>query len=336
MNDAQTLVGVIENIEIKDGKKQDGSAWRLHKFKIRSPSGTRSYTTFDKGWPTNLVGGETYRFTFTEKQDGEFTNYTLTGAILVDPSEFGAQPASNGRATEPYEPPTDDAKARVATNEPQPEFKSPSRSYDQNQDIQEENKHRRTAVMQAVELFKDTFAAATPQESTALVLQCADDLFAWLQDTSVEASESPAEPISDDGSVFSGLYPGEGEPEGAEGPAEEGGAPSYGTTKPDSSGGSFITPPRESDGGPPFFPPAQDALAKKLTEAQLWKALKEFGLNKKEHSAAIDALLERRGMKPLAQESLQAVYEAVAREHAERTEAAYRTEQADPIANTEA
>ena len=340
MNEAQTLVGVIENIELKDGKKQDGNAWRLHKFKIRSPAGTRSYATFDKGWPTNLIGGETYRFTFTEKQDGEFTNYTLTGAIQVDPSEFGAQPASNGTAREHYDPPTDEAKARVATSEPQPEFKSPSRSYDQNQDIQEENKHRRTAVMQAVELFKDTFAAATPQESTALVLQCADDLFAWLQDTSVEASDRSAEPVAEAGGTGQ-QWQAEIGSESDGGPAEEGGTPSYGTTKPDSSGGSFITPPRESDGGPPLFPPEQ---ASKSPEAKphitnmvgLLRVLKKDFRLGKEDLPKIETILKRAGMKPLAESTnLQAVYDEIDRDFAQ-AEAAYREEQTQPIANTEA
>jgi hypothetical protein len=194
-NEAQTLVGIIEDISIKDAPPESGKDWRLFAFKIRGPAGTYRYSTFAKGWPTNLIGGKTYRFTFTEKQGEKGMLRDLTSATLVDPSEFGAQPASNSQTL----PPTDEAKADIT---PQPEFKSPSRSYDQNQDITRHSIERQISLKGAVELFKDTFAAATPEESTALLLQCADDLFAWLQDTSVEPSETPEERESDGDPAF--------------------------------------------------------------------------------------------------------------------------------------
>ncbi len=261
--DAQTLVGVIENIEIKDGKKKDGNPWRLHKFKIRSPAGTRSYSTFDKGWPTNLLGGETYRFTFTEEADGEYTNRTLTGAVLVDPGEFGTQPADVGEFQEPYEPPSDEAKERVDTA-PKAEYKSPSRSYDQNQDIQRRSIERQGALKAAVELFRDTFAAATVEESTALLLQCADDLFAWLQDTFIEPPERPTEPVS--------------EPQGTEQQARVAG-----------ERGGKTQASHEALHGEPLFPPEpfadigqfRSALKDNYdlaTTAQVNKALDEAGL----------------------------------------------------------
>ncbi|KKN13761.1 hypothetical protein LCGC14_1003110 [marine sediment metagenome] len=195
--DAQTLVGIIDNIEIKDGKSERGP-WRLHKFKIRGPTGARTYVTFDKGWPTNLIGGETYRFTFTEKRDGEFTNYTLTSATQVDPSEFGAQPPSNGEFKQPYEPLTDVAKAAHQAA-PQAEYKSPSRSYDQNADITRRSIERQIALKAAVDMLKNY---GTSSENVDLmpeaVMACANAFFTWLREAPTSAPESHAEPVSED------------------------------------------------------------------------------------------------------------------------------------------
>ncbi len=161
-----------------------------------------------------------------------------------------------------------------------------------------------------------------------------------------EAPESPAEPVTEPNR---GMHPDEAiegthvesprESDG--GPAEEGGTPSYGTTKPDSSGGSFITPPRESDGGPPLFPPEQ---ASKSPEAKphitnmvgLLRVLKKDFRLGKEDLPKIETILKRAGMKPLAESTnLQAVYDEIDRDFAQ-AEAAYREEQTQPIANTEA
>ena len=89
----------------------------------------------------------------------------------------------------------------------------------------------------------------------------------------------------------------------------------------------------ENDGGPPLFPPGQASAspeaAPNLTDTQLWKALREFGLNKKEHTAAVEKLIGQ----PLAETTnLQWVLEMVTNEHRERT---YRKEQAGQIENTE-
>ncbi len=280
--EAQTLVGVIENIEIKDGKSDRGP-WRLHKFKIRGPAGTRTYATFDKGWPTNLIGGDTYRFTFTEKQDGEFTNYNLTSATQVDPSEFGAQPASNGEFKQPYEPPTDDAKARDAI-EPQPELKSPSRSYDQNRDIERRSRERQGALKAAVEIIQvvaktDDSIPVIDIEQAILVM--AETYFAWLREESKpNAPESPTEPVSEPQGTeksFSGVAPYPGEPD----------------DKP------------ESDGGPTFFPPEQASKSPEAKRSQFAsagafrKALKdEYGLAT---TADVNKALDAAGWGPLAQ-----------------------------------
>jgi phage recombination protein Bet len=130
----------------------------------------------------------------------------------------------------------------------------------------------------------------------------------------LEAANEASEPPEDDPSV-GGLY----EPsELPLSPADE----------------QALEQPTESDGGPPLFPPKQasespESKPKITSETSLWKALEKFGLNKKEHTAAVEKLIGQ----PLAQAgSLQDVYDQVAHEHAERT---YRTEQEQPAENTD-
>ena len=246
----------------------------------------------------------------------------------------------------PPEPPTDDAKERVATGEPQAEFKSPSRSYDQNQDITEERKDRRTALMQAVEM--DGGLGATD------LLEVANDFFAWLRETSadVKPPSSPAEPLAEaagrpahqtgpttviGGPVTEAFAAGDviGETEGtehrgvdfaklnAERKAKQAGA--------------------ESDGGPPLFPKQRDPDESQIeppTDPKItsMKALlaalkKDFGLGKADQPD-IDLLLKRAGMSPLAEATnLQAVYDEIQRD---RAEALYSDEQAESTLNTEA
>ncbi len=117
------------------------------------------------------------------------------------------------------------------------------------------------------------------------------------QATPAKAPSSPAEPDSEPEGTeqpFSGVAPYPGEPEDEP----------------------------ESDGGPALFPPEQasepSAKPKITTAAGLWKALGQLGLNKKDHTAAVDGLLGRRGFRPLAEENLQVIYDAVAQEHADR------------------
>lgn len=274
--DAQTIIGIIENIEIKDAPPESGKDWRLFAFKIRGPAGTHRYSTFDKNWPTNLVGGKTYRFTFTEKQGDKGMLRDLTSATLVDPSEFGVQPSSNGEAEQPYEPPTDEAKERVATGEPQPELKSPSRSYDQNRDIDRRSIERQVALKAAVDMLKDY---GTSKENVDLmpeaVMACANAFFAWLRETPSDVRSSPVEPVS--------AAVGTGEP----------------TDYP-------METPAESDGGSALFPPEQTSTSPSATKPHHFadagsfrKALKdEYGLAT---AADVNKALDEAGWGPLAQ-----------------------------------
>ena len=197
--ESQQVVGIVESIEIKDGVGERGD-WRLHKFRVRGPAGTRSYSTFDKGWPTNIVGGKTYRFTYTQKQQGDFVNYTITNALEVDPAEFGAQPSSQGAPPQNGGVPTDEAKAAVSVGSagtgPQPELKSPSRSFDQNQDIQRRSIERQVALKAAVEVF----SGVEFQHDGTTIIDAADKFFAWLRDgadTDVKAPSKPTDANSE-------------------------------------------------------------------------------------------------------------------------------------------
>ena len=304
--DAQTLVGVIENIEIKDAPPESGKEWRLFAFKIRGPAGTHRYSTFDKGWPTNLIGGKTYRFTFKEKQGDKGTLRDLTGAVLVDPSEFGAQPASNGEFKQPYEyePPTDEAKARVTSGEPQPEFKSPSRSYDQNRDIERRSIERQVALKAAAEIGVAYIASGSdlddPSTTGAALLEVANQFFAWLREAPTSAPESPAEPISAD--VGSGeptdtplRAPSHAEPVSeaqARAAGERGGktAASH-----EAMTGETLIPEPESDGGPALSLPG-DHFA---DVGAFRTALKDqYGLST---TAEVNKALDEAGLGPLAQ-----------------------------------
>ncbi len=292
--DAQTLIGVIEGIEIKDGFRKDGTTpWRRHAFKIRTPAGTRTISTFDKGWPTNLVTGQTYRFTYTEKQGDTGMLRDLTGAMQVDPSEFGAQPATNGEFKQPYEPPTDEAKTRVATADPQPEFKSPSRSYDQNQDITRRSIERQIALKAAIETMR-----IWPVEdiSSHPVLEMADDFFAWLREAPSDVRSSPAEPSS--------------EAQGTDEP------PSQAWRR---SEDDHEEQPAESDGEPAFFP--DDSSLQIKTMAQLETALKKLakanraGWTDKTWKAGVSAII---GEDVDQAGNLQVVFERVKHEFAEQ------------------
>lgn len=319
--EAQTLVGIIENIEIKDGKSDRGP-WRLHKFRIRAPDGTKTYSTFDKGWPTTLVGGETYRFTFVPKQDGEFTNYNLTSATQVDPDQFGAQPASNGKAVEEWAPDetADEARARVR-GMPQAELKSPSRSYDQNQDITRRSIERQIALKTAVDIFGTqgpnlSHGGQTPGEwGSEDILRTAAEFFAWLRETATDAPQSPAEPISN----------AEGRPAHQTGPTTVLSA-GPGTGREYADRGDE---PTESDGGPAFYPdepvdkPVNPPKRRIATMKALLSALNDdFSLVKADLPE-----IERIIGQPLDEATdLQGVYDLIAHD---------RAEQAAPVADTE-
>ena len=216
--DSHSIIGVLEETVVTDGTQKDGTTrWRRFAFKIRTPTGIGTYSTFDKGWPTNLTTGTTYRFTYTEKQGDRGMLRDLTGAVEVPPDTFGAQPA--GPPTETV--PTDEAKAEIAINpaSPQPELKSPSRSFDQNQDIQRRSIERQGALKAAVEVAvaSGDGMLGDAAHTEVAITGVADIFFAWLReesDTDVKAPPSkPTEFDSGPGPTnapetgFSGIFP---------------------------------------------------------------------------------------------------------------------------------
>lgn len=300
--DAQTIIGIIDEVKSADGESERGE-WRRYDFRIRSPSGTKRYSTFDKGWPTNLKTGKTYRFTYTSKQSGEYTNLTLTSATLVDPSEFGGQPASNGQEppiSEGVPPTTEGAGSKPAP--PQPELKAPSRSYDQNQDITRRSIERQIALKAAVELL----GQPPPLDKADIpwgVIALANELFAWLRETATDVRSSPTEPPSEPealetlGVDFAKLNAEQKEKREA----------TRETRRQEE--------PAESDGGPALF-----ADVKKFANlgAFLTACLNDLGIDK----AGVSEILGR----PLAQiGNFSEAYEEI-----------YQKQQAEPVENTEA
>ena len=130
--------------------------------------------------------------------------------------------------------------------------------------------------------------------------------------------------------------------EAPESPAEPVTEPNRGMHPDEAIEGTHVESPRESDGGPPLFPPEQ--ASKSPDEAKphitnmvgLLRVLKKDFRLGKEDLPKIETILKRAGMKPLAESTnLQAVYDEIDRDFAQ-AEAAYREEQTQPIANTEA
>lgn len=311
--DAQTLVGVIEKQERKDSPAGAEREWTMYRFQIEAmdpPGPKRWYGTFDKGWPTNLRTGTQYRFTYEVKQSGEYTNYNLMSAQAV------TNGADVGEFQEPYEPPTDEAKAAIAPivveAGSKPEFKSPSRSYDQNRDIERRSIERQVALKAAVDMLKD-YGVSTENVDLMpeAVMACANAFFAWLREHPPGRATQPSEPVSE---RYDTSTPGSASYEARSGEEQ----------------------PAESDGGPALFPPeshdSHDSDESRESRGPhqfpnvgaFRKALKdELGLAT---TAEVNEALEAAGLNPLA--TVGNFTEAFAT-------LKYHAEQAEPVENTE-
>ena len=292
--DAQTLIGVIEKQERKDSPPDSEREWTQYRFQIEAidpPGPKRWYGTFDKGWPTNLRTGTRYRFAYEVKQSGEYTNYNLMSAQAVADNAT----LNVGEFKQPYEPPTDEAKRDVA-NKPQPEYKSPSRSYDQNQDITRRSIERQIALKAAVELWQQAEMSKSIQidQAPQAVIWIADAFFAWLREAPSDVRSSPAEPSSEaEGTETSGIDFAKLNAEQKEKREAAREARSQ-------------EQPTESDGGPTFFPgeptdqPLNPPTARKFTsENEYLRALRaDFGMTKK---SEVETAHEKAGLPKLAQ-----------------------------------
>jgi hypothetical protein len=144
------IIGKVMSVETKAGTSARGD-WTRWGYKIAGPDGEHTYSTFDSKLSEQMKPPCVYRIQYNEKDNPEGAPFrNLASAVQVDPSEFGAQPASNGAppAQREYQPgPAERVHNRIeAAAAPKP-----GRTYDEGRDIERASIQAQTALKTAVE-----------------------------------------------------------------------------------------------------------------------------------------------------------------------------------------